>query len=183
MLMFSLIKYCKLGVRLDYITGNVNWYVHINIPPSVWSIVTIYTYHYDSIPSLNLPSYFRSSLPLPPPPRSFPLPLLTCSLMLSTMCCISDSWVGTVWRRSRPAWSVAMQVRTQECRYVHVPNLAHFGNHFLPILAYSGMPILELIQNWQKQHPCSVGRLMSHFYQLWHISDWSKIGRNSTPAL
>jgi len=45
------------------------------------------------------------------------------------------------------------------------------------------MPVLELIQNWQKQHPCSVGRLMSHFYQLWHISDWSKIGRNSTPAL
>jgi len=21
------------------------------------------------------------------------------------------------------------------------------------------------------------------FYQLWHISNWSKIGRNSTPAL
>ena len=104
------IKYCKLGVRLDYITGNVNWYVHINVPPSVWSV---YTYHYNSIPSLNLPFLFSFLPPSPSPPHSSPLPLLTCSLTLSTMCCISDSWVGTVWKRSRPAWSVAvsMQVR------------------------------------------------------------------------
>ena len=63
-------------------------------------------------------------------------------------------------------WSVAnaggenglqLTVGCSPVRYVHVPNLAHFGNHFLPILAYSGMPILESIQNWQKQHPCSVG--------------------------
>ena len=60
------------------------------------------------------------------------------------------------------------------------------------------MPILELIQNWQKQHPCSTGRLMCHFckewdigpklaepifYQLRHISNWSEIDRNSTPVL
>ena len=41
--------------------------------------------------------------------------------------------------------------------YVLVPNLAHFGNHFLPITAHFGMPILELIQNWHKQPPCSIG--------------------------
>ena len=38
--------------------------------------------------------------------------------------------------------------------------LLYFGNHFLPTMAHSGMPILELIQNWQKQLPCSVGWLI-----------------------
>ena len=77
----------------------------------------------------------------------------------------------TIWASFLSSCLMQFVCDPQVNRYVHVPNLAHFGNHFLPILAYTGMPILELIQNWQKQHPCSVGRLMSHFYQLWHISD------------
>jgi len=30
-----------------------------------------------------------------------------------------------------------------DARYVFVPNLAHFGNHFLSNTAHFGMPILE----------------------------------------
>ena len=44
-------------------------------------------------------------------------------------------------------------------------------------------------QNWQKQHSCSIGwqkwnnepkLAETIFYQLWHISNWSKTDRNST---
>ena len=116
-------------------------------------------------------------------------------------------------------------------QYVGVVKL-YLVTRFLPIAAH-----FWLAQNWQKQHPCSIGRLIcisaksearpqkpfstncgtflidpklaetapllyratdvpflpkmeqepklveTIFYQLWHISDWSKIGRNSTPAL
>ena len=34
-----------------------------------------------------------------------------------------------------------------EERYVFVPNLAHFGNHFLPIMAHFDIPSLELNLN------------------------------------
>ena len=42
-------------------------------------------------------------------------------------------------------------------------------NHFLPIAAH-----FRLIQNWQKQHPCSIGWLMCHFCQKWKNQNWQK---------
>ena len=46
-------------------------------------------------------------------------------------------------------------------RYVCVPKLAHFGNHFLPHMVNCDMPILVWFQNWDKMH--------SLFYRVTHV--------------
>ena len=50
----------------------------------------------------------------------------------------------------------------QITRYVFVPKLGTFWR--LSSTNYN-MSILELNQNWQKQHSCSIGQLMRHFCQ------------------
>ena len=46
-------------------------------------------------------------------------------------------------------------------RYVCMPKLAHFGNHFLPLMVDYDMPILVWFQNWHKMH--------SVFYRVTHV--------------
>jgi len=88
----------------------------------------------------------------------------SCSIGL-LMCYFCQKWkavpkYGTV--PFLPKWNKEPKLAETALLFHRVTNMEQWAkvgrDHFLPIMAH-----FKLIQNWQKQHCCSIGRLTCHF--------------------